>query len=419
MRILAVTNLYPNPYQPERAAYNRQQFAAIARSCPVSVISPIAWTDEFRHRRKPGASLPSDRRALTDGIEIDYPRYWFPPKVLRSSYGRFFERSIQNVFRRRVEAFRPHVILASWAYPDGWAAVRLAHKAGLPVVVKVHGSDVLTLTTSAPRQARTATALREADGVIAVSGDLATRVHALGVSRDKVRLIYNGVDAELFHPGPSREARLRLGADQRSLLAVGNLVAVKGLDVLVRACSILKGRGHRFVCCVVGEGPLRAVLEHQIDQLGLRDCVRLVGSRPHGELPDWFRSADVFVLPSHSEGVPNVLLEACACGSRFVASNVGGIPEVAHLGDGRLVEPGNDAKLAAAIEACLRSAAANGVRQATGGMRSHGASASEVIEFLGEIVATWRAFAMTSRSRYPADGSVKPVDTLDANVTPA
>ena len=77
----------------------------------------------------------------------------------------------------------------------------------------------------------------------------------------------------------------------------------------------------------------------------------MVGAKPHRELPAWFRAADVVALPSRSEGVPNVLQEAAACGTRFVASRVGGVPEIAGLGDGRLVESGNAEELAGAMEA--------------------------------------------------------------------
>ena len=77
--------------------------------------------------------------------------------------------------------------------------------------------------------------------------------------------------------------------------------------------------------------------------------MRFLGSLPQSQLPHWYRAADVFVLPSRSEGVPNVLLEASACGVPWVASRVGGIPEIAHLAMSRLVAPGEAAALADAM----------------------------------------------------------------------
>ena len=106
-------------------------------------------------------------------MPVEYPRFVFPPRVLRGWYGRFYRWSIGPAFRRALAAFRPDVVFATWAYPDGWAAVDLAHQAGLPAVLKVHGSDVLQLKHYPTRRRGTAEALRRADRVVAVSRDLA------------------------------------------------------------------------------------------------------------------------------------------------------------------------------------------------------------------------------------------------------
>ncbi|MEX2025859.1 MAG: glycosyltransferase, partial [Pirellulaceae bacterium] len=144
MRILALTNLYPNPFQPHRAPYNRHQFRMLAELHELRVIAPIAWTDELRARRS-HPPLPPSRRLRHDGLTIDHPRYWYTPKIGRRLYGDFFLASVRRTFRQVVAEFRPEVIFAPWAYPDGYAAVALARQLELPVVVQVHGSDVRTL----------------------------------------------------------------------------------------------------------------------------------------------------------------------------------------------------------------------------------------------------------------------------------
>ena len=100
MRILVVTNLYPNPLEPERAPFNRYQVRALAARHPVHVISPIAWTDELAARSR--GRIPRERRVICDGIVVDHPRYWFTPKVMRNWYGYFFSRSIQRMFAARL-----------------------------------------------------------------------------------------------------------------------------------------------------------------------------------------------------------------------------------------------------------------------------------------------------------------------------
>jgi glycosyltransferase involved in cell wall biosynthesis len=384
MRILTLTNLYPNPFQPHRATFNRQQIRALAQRHPMMVISPILWTDELRARWRGAPRLPAGRRVVCDGIPVEHPRYLYTPKVLRSWYGHFFRWSVRGAFNRALASFRPDVIFAPWAYPDGWAALELGRRAGLPVVVKLHGSDLLTLDDYPARRRGTDEVLHGADGLVAVSNDLATKVAARGVPARRVEVIYDGVDRSLFHPGPRVEARRRLGLPEQGRIAlfIGNLVPVKGLDVLIRACEALP-RDFSCTFCLIGQGPLRAALERQAAETGVSSRAHFLGPRPHGELPDWYRAADLFVLPSRSEGVPTVLLEAAACGTPFVASRVGGVPEIAHLGANRLVPPGSPAELARAILEVLEAPSV----PFTPVVRDYNDAAAEVSSFLEQVLA--------------------------------
>ncbi len=387
MRALVVTNLYPNPFEPNRGTFNRQQLRALAARHVVRVISPIAWADEWAARWRGAPGLGRGRRWDCDGIPVALPRYLYTPKILRGWYGHFFRGSIRAAFAQAVAEFRPDVVFTPWAYPDGWAAVALGHAAGLPVVVKVHGSDVLGDIRRQPaRLRRTAEALRGADAVVAVSQDLARNVVELGAEPGRVRVVYDGIDARRFHPGPRSEARARLGLDQTEplLLFAGRLVPVKGLDVLLDACAALAGRGVRFRLCLVGDGPLRGSLEQRAARLGLGGVVQFCGPRPHDQIPDWFRAADVFVLPSRSEGLPSVLLEATACGTPFVASRVGGIPEVAGVAGSRMVPPEDAGRLAEALADVLR--AGHGPARDPGPARGWDDSAADLVGVLEEAV---------------------------------
>jgi glycosyltransferase involved in cell wall biosynthesis len=400
MRVLALTSLYPNPFQPTLGTFNYQQFRALASMHSLRVIAPISWTRELSARWKGSGSpkadgLPAVRRVERDGVWVEHPRYLFPPKFFRGMYGHCFKRSIARVFHRVVSEFRPDVVLGAWAFPDGWAAVKLAHEAGLPIALKVHGSDILTIDRASPKWARTAEALSEAETVVAVSQDLAEKASTFGIPLEKARVVYNGVDSDLFRPGSMEEARTKLGLELGvpTLLYIGNLFPMKGVDVLVDACDQLKKQGQSFRCCIVGSGGMRPSLEAQIKMLGLQDNVRLVGARPHRDLPDWFRAADVLVLPSYSEGVPNVLLEAVACGTRYVASRVGGIPEIAHLGMGWLVPPGDVDALAAGIRSSL-DVGASPFAGNLPRMRSHNDAARELADSLERACLGYREKVM-------------------------
>lgn len=357
MRILALTNLYPNPFQPQRATFNRHRLRILGESLPVRVIAPIAWTDEWKARRSGKPALPTRRQIPFDGLTVEHPPYFFPPKFGRRWYGHFYLRSVKAAFKRALEEFQPTLIFAPWAYPDGWAAVKLGRKAGIPVVIQCHGSDVLLLDKFPSRKRRTIEAVTAADGVVAVSQDIARNLAAMGVKAERIRVIYDGVDLSKFHPAPKAKAREKLGlaAGDPVILFVGNLVAVKAIDVLLAACGQLWSESFPFRLIIIGEGPLRLMLEALAAELGIQDRVQFLGSVPHNKLPSWFQAADLFVLPSHSEGVPTVLLEASACRTPWVASRVGGIPEIEHAGLSKLVTPNSPAELASAISGQLKT----------------------------------------------------------------
>ncbi len=302
--------------------------------------------------------MPTIRRTQQGFVSVRHPRYLYPPAMLRRWHGQCYRWSVRRTFTQSIREFQPDLIYAPWAYPDGWTAVRLGHELGLPVVVKVMGSDLHMLSQYPGRRQGTVETLEQADRIISVSRQLAQTAIELGASRQNVDVIYNGVDRTLFTPGSQSQARQRLKLDPqpRRLLFVGNLVPVKQVEVLIDACRELVSNGEPFCCHLIGDGPLRERIADRVSRFGLNDVVRFEGQRSHSELPVWYRAADVVVLPSRSEGVPNVLLEAQACGVPIVASRVGGIPEIVSGEPHRLVPAGDSLALAEAIADVLANA---------------------------------------------------------------
>lgn len=360
LRILALTHQYPRLGNELFAPYNRHQIRCLSHGHDIRVIAPIAWTGLFRGGYADHLTCP--RHYLNkDNLWVDHPPYFYPPKLLEHRYGDFYLLSIRKTVRRIIDEFKPGVIFSCWSHPDGWAAVRLAREHGLPVLIKVVGSDVLVLARNPRRRERVAEALREADGVIAVSRDLAEHVVELGVNPARVHLVPHGIDQELFCPGDPQEARARLGleggpdgsASLPRLLFVGNLLLSKGAGVLLEACALLRRGGLDFRCHLVGRGQDEPRLRALAGRLGLEGVAAFAGPCPQWKLPDWYRACDLTVLPSFSEGIPNVLREAMMCGRGFVATRVGGIPEITRPSVGRLVDPGDPRQLADAIGQAL------------------------------------------------------------------
>lgn len=356
MRVLFITNVFPNPATPTKGVFNLNLACGLARHHEVSVIAPVAWTEPLQAIARGSAQLWDFDRATIAGIDVRYPHYFYPPWVLRSHYGWFYWRSVRRLVESTLQIERPNAVLAYWAHPDGEAAVRAAQLAGIPSAVIVGGSDVLVNTNDPSRRRSTVATLEATDAVLCVSRHLRDKVIDLGVSAHKVHVWYQGIDTEIFRPGDRTSARRRLGLPEAHPIAlwVGRMVAVKGLDVLLAATAILHRRGVPLQVQLIGDGPLRHHLETRTLTLGLANSVSFTGALSQARLPDWYRAADLTVLPSRSEGLPNVLRESRACGTPFVASRVGGIPELADSLVDYLVPPDDPDALAVAMEAALR-----------------------------------------------------------------
>src|SRR5689334_10415170 len=127
MRILALTNLFPNAREPNRGCFNLQQFTALGRHGEIRVIAPVAWQPWARGARP---SLPSE--ACWNGIAATYPAFFYTPGIARAAYALWMYASLRGAVTRVVREYRPDVLLATWAYPDVVAAAALARQLALP-----------------------------------------------------------------------------------------------------------------------------------------------------------------------------------------------------------------------------------------------------------------------------------------------
>jgi len=247
---------------------------------------------------------------------------------------------------RLVRTFRPHVIHGYLFGPNLFAALA-GRMAGVPVVA-VAKRNVDAFET--PRQVfAQRIAHRLATHVTAVSDAVAETVVALGVPRERITVIPNGVDASRF---VTSDAAARGTRGAPVIGSVGCLAPRKDYGTLLDALAELKRRGVPFNTMLVGDGPDRAMLEARAAALGVADAVQFLGERPDVErlLPGF----DVFVLSSREEGIPNALLEAMAAGRPAVVTDVGGNREVLRDGDtGWIVPAQSPAALADALAAVL------------------------------------------------------------------
>jgi glycosyltransferase involved in cell wall biosynthesis len=246
-------------------------------------------------------------------------------------------------------------VLVTHGYKSNLLGRPAARRAGVPIVSVSRGWTAESLKVRC-YEALDRFHLRFMDRVVCVSDGQAEKVRRAGVAPGRVRVIRNAARLRpLVEPHPSDRDRLRslTGGDGPIVLAAGRLSPEKGFAVLIKAAAEVR-RGvptARFV--LFGDGPERPTLERRIAAAGLGESFRLVGFS--NELEALLPWADVVALPSFTEGLPNVALEAGAAGLPVVASNVGGLPEVVANGQtGYLVPPGEAKALAARLTDLLQ-----------------------------------------------------------------
>ncbi|WP_438021252.1 glycosyltransferase family 4 protein [Sorangium sp. So ce315] len=352
MRVLLITKIFPNAVHPDEAPYNRRQFAALSHYCDVRVLATIPWFPGMGRLSKWPVASSAPREEIIDGLPVRHPRYLYVPRVVPALNGPLYAASmLPEVIGRGPP---PDVIVGAFAYPDGFAAVCLGRLLGVPAVIKVHGSDIDVIPRDRRLRRPLGWGLTRAARVAAVSRKLADGVAALGVPRDRIDVVMNGVDVSLFRPRSRAESRAALGRSPGSklLLFVGLLGRDKGVLDLIEAFERLARVHPDLELTLVGTGAEEPACRAAAARLGGR--LTVTGYLPHHQVSQWLGACDALVLPSLHEGTPNVVLEALASGRRVVATRVGGIPDIVHSPElGELVPPGDKDALA---DALLRAA---------------------------------------------------------------
>jgi glycosyltransferase involved in cell wall biosynthesis len=355
MRILFLSTTFPDAASPARGTYNAALCQALARDHAVRVIAPRTFTEAYRLSGLQ-RQFRTPHELAQAGVDAAYPTYWYTPKVLQHRYGAQMWRSVQRCVRRAIQDFRPDAVLSYWAHPDGEAGLRAAELAGVPSAVIVGGTDVLILPHLARRGEPVKHVLNHSSAVVCVSEGLRRAGIELGVSPARMHTIYQGIDASRFHPGAGRAAarrKLNLTEGVAHFVWVGRMVPIKALEVLLDAAALLRKRGVPFQLHLLGDGPAKAAAQRHAASQELESQVTFHGAAGHDVIPDWYRAADVTVLSSDSEGLPNVLRESLACGTPFVSTDVGSVREIARPDYAALAPPRQSAAFADAIQAML------------------------------------------------------------------
>lgn len=356
VHVLTLTSLFPSVSRPRHGIFVETRLNRVVATGRVTaeVIAPVPWfpfTAPSFGRYAEFASTPA--ADVRNGLTISYPRYWTLPKAGLRWQAASMARAVLRHLRRTPTIRLPDLIDGQYLYPDGVASALVAESVGRPYVLTARGTDVNVLARDRRVQPAIMRAIAEAAITITVSAALRESLVALGCDAERIVCLRNGVDLDLFSPRDRPLARRSLGvATKYVVAAVGNLVPEKRHALAIEALASVPDT----TLIIVGDGPERSRLECRATALGLEDRVFLLPSRRQQELVDVYSAADLMVLPSSREGWPNVILEAMACGTPVVASDVGGVREMMTVPEAGLKVSGdNPADFAAAIVQLLRN----------------------------------------------------------------
>ena len=328
IKILTFSTLFPNTMRPSHGVFVETRLRHLVASGEISarVLAPIPWFPSSHPRFGEYARFAGvPHTEVRFGLQVEHPRYFLPPKLGMTLAPLLLALRAKHAIKRMLAAGEDFDLIdAHYFYPDGVAAVLLGRWFNKPVVITARGTDINLIPQHALPRKMILWAAQHAAGMITVCQALKDAIVALGVAPDRIVALRNGVDLNLFQPVERAAERARLKLARRTLLSVGYLIPRKGHEIIIRALPALPDTD----LLIAGEGPEKHMLTRLAAELGVAERVRLIGALPQAELRRYYGAVDALVLASSREGWANVLLEAMACGTPVVASNVWGTPEV-------------------------------------------------------------------------------------------
>ena len=321
---------------------------------PVSVLQPIPFFPLIRSL--PRWASESDRGSRP---QVDRCPMFYLPGVLKRLDAYWLYRAICGKVRAMVARGKADILDAHFGYPDGAGTLMTGQKLGIPTVITVRGveEDYLQDPELAPLIRR---ALSDVEHIVCVSHSLRQSLLDAHINHDRISVIHNAVDREMFRPGRRDAARKSLGIDQDTALivSVGNLLSVKRHDVLIKSIARIAEQHANLQLVIVG-GPAHEAshpgeLAELARNLGVADRVVFAGRQSPDAVVKWLHAANLFALASRREGCCNAVLEALATGLPVVATRVGDNPWFVRDGvNGFLVESNDVAGMASAISRAL------------------------------------------------------------------
>ncbi|HLB90529.1 MAG TPA: glycosyltransferase [Terriglobales bacterium] len=321
------------------------------------VAEPLPWVAQLGIANTVLAVQPF-YRGRAHATQSSVPARWthffaFPGGLGLPTSGAFLYAQILAEVRRLHRAKPVQIVHAHSALPCGHTAALLSRELGIPFVVSVHGLDAFSTNQAGGYTGKWCRRIsemvyRSARRVICISEKVREQLME-GAAPINTAVVYNGVDPQIFSPAENAGA-------SDVILSVGNLIPIKGHELLLRAFAAIHDSYPDVSCEIIGDGPERSRLEALAGELGIAGKVRFFGRQNRSQVAQSMRRCTLFALPSRFEGLGCVYLEAMAAGKPVIACRGQGIEEVIqHGSNGWLVDPEDLQGLTSALSVLLQN----------------------------------------------------------------
>lgn len=338
--LLVLSDVYSNfvKHQVDRLAEQVEHVTVLVRYNRLADVAEYIPIDRLEGHK---ASSRVDRTDQPANVTVEtVPLLYLPIDYHYEQLGEKFLRQV----RKRVDISTFDLVHAHFTWPCGYAAANLDED--LPSVLTVHENEEWLRELSENGSPKVTETWRDTDAIVRVNEK---DVAFLKQFNDSVYSIPNGYSPTEFPPIAPSDARDALGLDSETdvVFGLGALKDRKRWRDLVMAMETVETERESVSCAIAGHGPNKGRLNRLIEARGLTDVVDVLGFIPQSELTLWMNAADIFVLPSEAEGNPTVMFEALGCGTPYIGTNVGGVPEIVTSEEyGLLCDPGDVDELA-------------------------------------------------------------------------
>lgn len=279
-----------------------------------------------------------------------------PRALLLGNRAKLWGPRVYEYAKRCWPNFRPDFIHAHTFVPAGVVARHFSAKWHCPILIHTHGSDTRVFLRRYLTRRLILQLAKQAKAIVVVGPTIRKRLIDEGVAKNSLYVVPNGMDISKIYCG--HNSLIRRYKDKRIILAVGNLIPIKGIDVLIRAVALIRPQIPNLKLLIVGDGPQHHNLQKLVTQLDLQECVDFLGKKLPNQTMAYMQACDVFCLPSWSEAFGIVYLEAMAHGKAVIAVEGQGISSIiAEHETGLLVTPRNEMALAEALQYLLNNPA--------------------------------------------------------------